>query len=178
MGRYIEDYLKNQLVDFSVVPQKFQLPLVNFIKWRESQNLEFVSLEKTVHSKTLKFAGTVDAVAIEKVQTDKGEILRRVMFDWKTSNTIYDINALQLSAYAKAWEEMYGEKIDVACVVRINKEKEGVQVKMVRDIEHSFHTFRAALFLHNSLTQSHFIKKDRKASKKEEEYTEEMEEKE
>jgi len=123
-------------------------------------------LETVVHSKKYLYAGTVDAVAIEKQKDEAGnEVVKTLMFDWKTSNAIYENNALQLAAYAIAWEEMYGIKIDAACVVRINKDKKGVQVKTVKDPQHSFEAFKAALFLYNSLSISQFVKLERKNSK-------------
>ena len=59
-----------------------------------------LSLEKFVFSKKYKYAGTVDLIY-------KNKLNELLLIDFKTSKSIYDHFCLQVSAYAKAYEEMY-----------------------------------------------------------------------
>ena len=78
---------------------------------------------------------------------------RLVALDWKTSNGIYLEYALQVAAYAKALEEMTGEKVHEAWTVRLGKRTPEFEAKKVEDIETAFIAFRAALYLWKSLRQ-------------------------
>jgi hypothetical protein len=68
----------------------------------------FLYLEETVWSDTHRYAGSFDAIA-----TIDGET---VLLDWKTSKSVYDSVALQLSAYRYADRIILaenGESVDV-----------------------------------------------------------------
>jgi len=70
-----------------------------------------------------------------------------VLLDWKTSNSMRDTYPLQAAAYATAFEEMYGQKIERGFVVRFGKEIVGdVEPKEV-DLELSWAAFKNALEL-------------------------------
>ncbi|MFF3140400.1 PD-(D/E)XK nuclease family protein [Streptomyces sp. NPDC057927] len=65
-----------------------------FAEFLQEIQPEFLHLEETVWSDTHQYAGSFDAIA----RVD-GEV---VVLDWKTSKSIYDSVALQLSAYRYA----------------------------------------------------------------------------
>jgi hypothetical protein len=65
--------------------------------------------------------------------------------DWKTSNSMHLEYALQVSAYAKAYEEMTGQSVTEGWIVRFDKmTRKAPQIKVVSDLEDSFATFLAA----------------------------------
>ncbi|MFI7096417.1 hypothetical protein [Streptomyces lydicus] len=69
---------------------------------------EFLHLEETVWSDTFQYAGSFDAIAVVDGET--------VVLDWKTSKSVYDSVALQLSAYRYAdriIKAADGESVDV-----------------------------------------------------------------
>eukprot|EP01087_Luapelamoeba_hula_P013799 TRINITY_DN3973_c0_g1_i1.p1 TRINITY_DN3973_c0_g1~~TRINITY_DN3973_c0_g1_i1.p1 ORF type:complete len:337 (-),score=55.17 TRINITY_DN3973_c0_g1_i1:346-1356(-) len=74
--------------------------------------------EVIVCSPTYGYAGCLDAVA---VRTKPGGNKSLVVLDWKTSNMLTMENALQVAAYAKAFEETFGEPVEEAWVVRLAK---------------------------------------------------------
>ncbi len=81
------------------------------------------------------YAGTIDKVISLKV----GYEIKRYILDWKTGNSIHDTAYLQISAYAKAFERLYG-KIDGAYIVQLDKLK--YKVYRVEDIDAEFKIFR------------------------------------
>ena len=102
--------------DRSSVPPKFRTVLENFEDWKASYSqLSFIENEITVYSKTHRYAGTIDAVA-----EIEGKL---IVLDWKTSNQIHNEHALQVAAYAKAYEEMTGKKVDEAWVKTEKRKK-------------------------------------------------------
>ena len=96
-----------------------------------------------MYSAKYGYAGAMDAVAYHEG--------RLVALDWKTSNGIYSEYALQVAAYAKALEEMTGEEVHEAWIVRLGKRAPEFEAKKVQDIESVFIAFRAALYLWKSL---------------------------
>lgn len=60
----------------------------------------------------LLILGTVDAVA--QFNNKKGEI---AFLDWKTSKQLRGDYAIQIAAYAKAYEEMYEKPVSTAFLV-------------------------------------------------------------
>lgn len=98
----------------------------------------------------------MDAIAVRNCSNRPGICI----LDWKTSNAIYPEYAWQVSAYAKAWEEMNDQPNSVieATVVRFDKKQAKFEVKKVASIEKSFEMFLNCLSLYNSRNESHFIK--------------------
>ena len=87
----------------------------NFLAYLATSELEVQFVERTVYSLKHGFAGTTDVVAY---QTGK-----RIVGDWKSSNSIYESHILQVAGYAVADEEMTGEPCNEALVIRFNKER-------------------------------------------------------
>ncbi|MEU1200130.1 hypothetical protein ABZ446_28445 [Streptomyces sp. NPDC005813] len=79
-----------------------------FMEFLDKVQPEFLYLEETVWSDTHRYAGSFDAIAKVDGET--------VIVDWKTSKSIYDSVALQLSAYRYADRIILaesGESVDV-----------------------------------------------------------------
>tara|TARA_R110000803_G_scaffold36932_6_gene79502 strand:+ start:412 stop:1194 length:783 start_codon:yes stop_codon:yes gene_type:complete len=105
-----------------------------------------IATEEFTFSDTFKYAGTADIIA-----EVNGE---RWLLDIKTSNNLHKSYDLQLAAYAKAWEEMYGQKIDRTGIIwlkstkRSPSKKEGVyqgkgwELKIIDDIDKNFELFK------------------------------------
>lgn len=119
------------------VDPKYEVVVENFNTWRKSMpELRVLQNEMMVYSLEHQYAGAVDAVC--KV----GE--KVVVMDWKTSNQIYVEYALQVAAYAKAFEEMTGTQVHEAWVVRFDKtKKKPPQIKVVKDLAETHETFLA-----------------------------------
>ena len=113
----------------------------NFLSWQRYSGLDVTLTEKMVYSVKHQYAGSMDAGAY------RGN--KFVALDWKTSNGLYAEAAYQVSAYAKAWEEMTGEAADEAWVVRVGKTKAEFEAKQILDIDACFATFLAAKDLYN-----------------------------
>mmetsp|Transcript_10376 Transcript_10376/g.31947 ORF Transcript_10376/g.31947 Transcript_10376/m.31947 type:complete len:289 (+) Transcript_10376:92-958(+) len=116
--------------------------MAGFKQWYQGAGLQLVQTERMVFSPQYQYAGAVDAIA--KRPGHDG----LVVLDWKTSNSIFAEHGMQLSAYAKAIEEMFGEKVTEGWVVQFNKGNEtpGFSAYRIR-IEESYTSFSAALHL-------------------------------
>lgn len=77
-------------------------------RWRFENQPLTIDSELMVYSKKHNFVGTADRVA--KI---KGEL---VLLDFKTSKKIYPEHILQVSAYAKAYEEMTGSRVSAQII--------------------------------------------------------------
>lgn len=105
-----------------------------------------IAAEEFTFSDKYKYAGTADLI----VEMD-GE---RWLLDVKTSNNLHRSYDLQLAAYAKAWEEMFGQKIDRTGILWLKSskrgpsKKEGVyqgkgwEVKQIDKIDENFALFQ------------------------------------
>jgi len=119
----------------------------NFLQWRRHTPLKLLKTEIEVYSMKYEYAGTMDALASLKLE-NKNYL---VALDWKTTNSLWPEFALQISAYAKAYEEIYGEHVDLAYLVRLEKDKPKIEVKKVKDLDVAFEAFKATLFLWQKL---------------------------
>ena len=138
------------------------LPCVEgFLGWKESSGIEIDGGEIRVASKKHKFAGTLDG----KGQRSDS----RLILDWKTSKAIYPAHVMQVAAYCKAWEEMYGEKVMEAWICRFPKnpqeEVDGIpdpkwvpfEARKIVDIDFAFSLFLNAKGLYDGLKQQLFV---------------------
>ncbi|GAM28103.1 hypothetical protein SAMD00019534_112790 [Acytostelium subglobosum LB1] len=85
-----------------------------FEQWKRDSGITMERRDTVVWSKKYGYAGAIDAVGRKK----DGSL---VALDWKTSSFIGNEYALQVSAYAKALEEITGERVAEAWVVRFHK---------------------------------------------------------
>lgn len=108
----------------------------NWVAWYKQYKPKMVWLERTLHSKTHRYAGRSDGL----VEID-GELW---VIDWKTSEKPQDKHLMQLSAYIKALEEMDGITVKGGMVVALGaKTKQGYSVSTIEgdDVEHYFEGF-------------------------------------
>lgn len=152
----IEAYLQGEPYDL----QGRELEMLRlFQDWKTQTDFRPVELERKVISKRHKFHGTFDALGTF------GDSTELFMLDWKTSSKISDEYALQLSAYAAAYEEETGIPVINGGVVRIDKKpdaKKPFEVKTFNGLPAYFEVFRDALSLWNFTNR-----KDKWATKKE-----------
>jgi len=141
----IESLFKGDKPD---IPENLSILAKNFQQWHRSSGLTYVQTEKPVISKKFQYGGTLDAIA-------KRNGNKLVCIDWKTSNYFQTEYALQLAAYVKALEEMEGSTVSEAWVIRLSKDKDGVEARHIQDINASFRAFIAALTLWKSLQKTH-----------------------
>jgi len=111
-----------------------------------------IAAEEFTFSDKYEYAGTADLI----VEMD-GEIW---LLDVKTSNNLHRSYNLQLAAYAKAWEEMFGQKIDRTGILWLKSskrgpsKKEGIyqgkgwEVKQIDDIDENFELFKTIYSLY------------------------------
>ena len=89
--------------------------------WRglggDLQSFKSIKSELHVWSTLHKYHGTFDAIGTLGISPEL------ILFDWKTSAKIYPGMALQLAAYANAYEEMTGVKLKRGIIVLVSKDK-------------------------------------------------------
>ena len=83
--------------------------------WARSVDGTIDHMELKVISRKHVYSGTFDAMG--KIGKTK------LVIDWKTGSRIYPDMALQLSAYAEAYNEMNGTKIKDGLIVHVSKDK-------------------------------------------------------
>jgi len=120
--------------------------ILKFYDFWSTYKPELISTEEFVYSDKFKYAGTADLL----VKMD-GETW---LLDLKTSNNLHRAYNLQLSAYAKAIEEVKGIKIDRTGIIwlkastRSASKKKGVyqgkgwQIKTIDEIDYNFDLFQ------------------------------------
>ncbi|EGG23881.1 hypothetical protein DFA_06019 [Cavenderia fasciculata] len=121
-------------------PEDLKNLAIAFQDWKKESGLTLERRDTIVWSEKYGYAGAVDAVG----RTKDGQL---VAIDWKTSSMISNEYALQVAAYAKALEELTGEVIKEAWIVRFHKKLPLYETKQVKDIDRSFQTFLGTLEL-------------------------------
>eukprot|EP01133_Synstelium_polycarpum_P015915 gene15915-18919_t len=120
-----------------------------FEAWREAAGLKLEKRDTIVWSPTHEYAGAVDAVG----RKPDGSL---VAIDWKTSSFISNEYALQVAAYSKALEELHGERISEAWIVRFHKTLPLYESRLVKDLDGSFELFLSALRLFKAYHEDTF----------------------
>ena len=116
-----------------------------FRDWVKQNEVEWLAAEQRVYSRTHKYAGTVDAVA-----RVNGEF---TVIDFKTSTRIYEEYYLQVAAYSKCVEDIYGEPVDAAYILRFDKESGKFDADKSDNIDVDFITFSGLLVGYRGLTK-------------------------
>ncbi len=88
-----------------------------FFAWASEHRLVIKESELHVWSEKHRYHGTLDAIGF----VDGGP--EYILLDYKTSRKIYPEMALQLAAYANAYEEMTGVKLKRGVIVLVSKDK-------------------------------------------------------
>jgi CRISPR/Cas system-associated exonuclease Cas4 (RecB family) len=116
-------------------------------RWVKTNQLKPLLVEAYLISKKHKYAGGVDLVARQNTP-EHGEQL--VLVDFKTGKSIQDTARWQLAAYANAYEEMYGEPIDIAFLQHISYDEQIVteashlhKVDIPREFQHFMNIYGA-----------------------------------
>ena len=93
--------------------------ILRFSDFWKTHNPELIASEIHLLSHEHKYAGTCDLVV---KLNDKIWLL-----DIKTSNSLHTSYNLQLSAYAKAWDEKYDDKIEQTGIIWLKSSKRGLK---------------------------------------------------
>ena len=153
LEEYINSSIKNpNEVDWKLgaLSDKAKNAVQAFIKWEASHDIVWMGSEKKVYSKDYGYAGTVDAIAMING--------KYCIVDFKTSAKIYKEAYVQLSAYAQAVEEIHGKPVDLAVVLRLDKEEDKYQEAAFIPSDY-FHVFLMAMQMKKF--QSTRIKKEK-----------------
>lgn len=149
----IEDLIKSGLDDIPCAAELEPMKKA-FLTWRklmQASGSKVIETEVEVWSDVYGYAGTMDAV-LETVSPVSGHRVLTAI-DWKTSNSMRNEYAMQVAAYAKAYEERTGQKVLKAQVVRFSRRSENFESKYVIDLDRSFDAFCSALHLYHSLSR-------------------------
>lgn len=149
----IEDILTTGVSDVPCPPE-LEPTRKAFLSWKkalDASGSKVIKTELEVWSEEYGYAGTMDAV-VETLNPKTGERVLTAI-DWKTSNSMRNEYALQVAAYAKAYEERTGHKVEKAMVVRFARKSDSFEAKSVLDLDRSFDAFCSALHLFHSLNK-------------------------
>ena len=116
-----------------------------FQDWVGQNVVEWISSEEKLYHRKYKYAGTVDARAIIN-----GEYC---VIDWKTSKAVYPEYHLQVAAYAKAVEDIYGKPVDATYILRCDKATGRFEAVRSTDTDKNFKAFLNALGLYGRLKE-------------------------
>lgn len=132
---------KDDYADVSLCLKSVQKFLLDFDI--SPKTVEVVKPELFVYSKLYGYAGSADFVCMRGNDT--------YLFDWKTSNSYRIQYALQLAAYAKAIEELYGLHIKKGNCIVFGKDHVGYEPHSYTDkeLDYYFELFKACLTMHN-----------------------------
>ncbi len=129
---YLEAYIKEKLGEKATLPkekvellkcEEAQNSIKAFKDWEKANEVEWIKSELVVASHKHKFAGTLDFIA--KVN---GKI---TLGDFKTSSVISEETNLQTAAYQICLEEMGFDEVEQRLVIRIPKDGNDVEVKII-----------------------------------------------
>jgi hypothetical protein len=154
----VANFLAAKSKDEGLIFTDFMYNIVSaFDSWITSMGLEIIAEEVPVYSSKYLYAGTLDAIGVNK---ETGTL---VIMDWKTSNRLYPETALQVAAYAKAYEETFGVEIKEAYATRFGRDKAEFETKKVADLDSSFTSFLSALVLYKGTKADVWEKKVRRS---------------
>ncbi len=146
--KYIDQIIQGK-IPTDLTPE-MEPAVTAFIDWWQKSKIEIVMGDTKVASLVHGYGGSLDALGRQDG--------KYVILDWKTSNGIYDEMALQVSAYAKAFEETYGIACSRGFIVRFGKKLPvQFQVKEIVNLEESFLAFLAAKNLTTRMRMEHFL---------------------
>jgi ATP-dependent exoDNAse (exonuclease V) beta subunit len=108
-----------------------------FHAWQDAHPFRLLMGDTKVASLENKFGGSLDILG----ETKDGVGI----IDLKTSNQVSWDYALQVGAYAIAFEETYGVPVRWAMVLRVSKTKAEFEARPIKDLESAKGVFRVAL---------------------------------
>lgn len=149
---YIDRFIKGETVDPDKVEEDIRPALRAFFDWFKQSGFQIVMGDTRVASIHEKFGGSLDGLGWRNN--------RYAILDWKTSNGIYEEYALQVSAYAVAFEETFGVPVGEAHIVRFGKEKGDFEAKEISNLTVSYSAFHHASELSNLMKDWKHFKED------------------
>lgn len=143
------------------------------ITWMANHHVRWISTEKKVYSRSAKYAGTMDGLALVD-SCDNPKCCKRQfkdhlsLIDWKTSNQLYVEYVLQTAAYRKAYEEETGETVDDIWIIRLGKTDAEFEEWHVDDdlAELGWDAFLKALWLSRSMAALNTLVDDQENERK------------
>jgi len=161
--KLIECTLKNEPINLGAYEKEIQNGLKEFNKFKKAACLKPDVLEQNIWSNIYKYAGTADFIGYYKTPIEylRSKIVKHkrckvpkftkssfVIGDWKTGKGVYQEYWLQLSAYAHAFTELTGVKLEGAFIARIRDGKIQVEEKTTKELEAIFPAYLAVLELY------------------------------
>lgn len=159
--KLIELKLKKKPLHLGELPKdafgdEVKLDLELFAVFNTEAKLKAQGLEQHLWSNKHRYAGTADYLGSYTtpdrflVRGHKGRFPKSVFVvgDWKTSRTIYPEYWLQLAAYANAFYELTGIKVDGAFIVQFRFGKVKVREKNWDELVELFDVYKAVLKLY------------------------------
>jgi hypothetical protein len=83
-----------------------------YVEWCKKFKPNIIQNEFNIVSEAIGTGGTID----KEIELDG----KRMLLDLKTSNMIHDTYWMQLAAYSKLYEQLYGRTIDDVCILWVN----------------------------------------------------------
>jgi CRISPR/Cas system-associated exonuclease Cas4 (RecB family) len=129
LGTRIHDVIARHLLHEDIRKDLIDDPRLTAIiaqldKYIRDNSLEPVLVEAYLLSKEHVFAGAVDLVA-KQDSSKYGK--QTILVDVKTGKTLMDTHTWQMAAYAKAYEEMYGDPIDMCFILHVDYDNQIVK---------------------------------------------------
>jgi hypothetical protein len=138
------------------------------LDWMKRHNVRWICTERKIYSKTYKYAGTLDGIAIVDSCTDPrccpNEFKDRYsLIDWKSSNQLYNEYLFQTAAYQYAIEEELGQEIIDRWVIRLGKDDGEFEAWHIeKGHEEDFTAFLSCLSLTRAIDSVKIRMKERK----------------
>lgn len=161
--KLIELNLKGEAVNLSAYEQEIQDDLLEFEIFKKDAKLKPKALEQSLWSNKYGYAGTPDYIGYyttpieylastivdhKRVKVPKFTKSSLVIGDWKTGKDIYPEYWLQIAAYAQAFKELTGIRLDGAFICRLRDGKIQVKEKSIKTLEAEFPAYLSAIDLY------------------------------
>jgi hypothetical protein len=122
------------------------------LDWIRDNGVSFEATEQIVYSKMFGYAGKFDWIGRIRSLENK-----RVLADWKTSNSLSKSHAIQAAGYRVAIEEETGaDSFDGCVLVKIPKYNEELDVKVLMDTKEKYdlykNVFKMCAHIYNALS--------------------------
>jgi len=140
--KIIEKRLNNEdISDPRQKDAKLSAIMFQIEKWINDNKIEPVLVEAYLLSREHGYAGAVDLVARHDSPKHGKQL---ILVDMKTGRSLQQEHTWQMAAYAKAYEEMYSEPIDMAFILHVDYENQIVKEERhlhKKDIPNEFNNF-------------------------------------
>lgn len=150
----LQEFVEGKTPD---VPTDLQPVVDGYLQLRKSNpNLTFSFAELMVYCPECKYAGTADGIGERNGKP--------ILFDYKTSNAIYEEEySAQLAAYMHAWEKMGNPRPEEGWIFRFGKRKAELEVAYLQNYPAALELFQGALQVWKT-QKTEFFTRERKAT--------------